>query len=771
VSLDAVNARRASDYAPAMEGQVVTVDGVVSAKPMVYQSFAQLAIQDEYGYGVVLEGPLAQFSTLRPGDRVEARGTVLKRAGLPAVVVTQIQELGHAAPPAPKAVPPADLLSFRYLGVLVETEGRVIDKGENTSGEYLVIGAPKTPLKVLLPSGPGMVSGLDDFEIGDRVRATGIASQYCPLAPYSRSFQVVLPRNDNVVLVRTRWLISPEWFAVLLASLIFALGLWWRRERRMSAQQRMVRTFYALGEEVIGVATPLEIAQRLAAALPEVLGLSGVYLYLYNRAGKTLDRVDPGGEANGFSVALQAAEGALPLGPAAAFRNQALLTIPDVSRSPFFPDGRTGRRPGSLMFVPLFAESEVVGILELYDWKTDHDFKLDERVLTQHLGNQIGIALRLMEEKSVREQLFRSEKLAAVGQLVSGIASELRLPLENISSLAENIARATVAVRRSDFQTISTEAHKASDIVARLVSFMQPEAGEPRRIELNGLVHSLIEFRRREWTTRGFEISEILSPTPVYVLGSQGQLERVVLDLLVQAEHAVSDSLEKRLTVATSVLARRILVEIEYTVSPGKTSWDGVSDAEAGLHADGVSRGVVRSHGGELRLARSTHGSCRFEVELPMAPARAAETEGGVVRAFTCLVVEPDGASREDLVRMLTQRGCRVIPAASGEDAAELTQRMRFDIVFCAVRLPGLNWIELSESIRGGVGGFVLLTEGFDYEMSRGLLNADNHLLSKPIVEAELDELLAAIETRVSTSETRLLVVRPEKKAAGNNLA
>jgi signal transduction histidine kinase/CheY-like chemotaxis protein len=767
VSLERVNERRASDYAPVMDGQAVTVQGLISARPTVYQFFSHLAIQDEDGRGLVLEGPPAQFKGLRAGDLVEAAGTVSKRAGLPVLVVSRVQALVHDVAPAPKRVAARDLHSFRNLGLLVETEGRVVDKGENTSGEYLLIGDVKTPLKILLPSGPGVLASLDRFEIGDSVRATGIASQYCPFAPYSRSFQVVLARDDDVVLLRTRWLISPEWFAVLLASLIFALGLWWLRERRMSAQQKMVRTFYALGEEVIGVGAPLEIAQRLAAALPGALNLSGLHLYLYNRSSKALDRIDSRAEGGVFSVALQAVEGSLPLGPAAAFRNQALLTIPDVSRSPFFPDGRAGRRPGSLMFVPLFAESEVVGILELYDWKIDHDFRLDERVLTQHLGNQIGIALRLMEEKSVREQLFRSEKLAAVGQLVSGIASELRLPLQNISSLAENIAGATVAVRRSDFQAISNEAHKASDIVARLVSFMQPEGGEPKRFELNGMVHSLIEFRRQEWLTRGFEIQEILSPTPVYVLGSQGQIERVLLDLLVQAEHALSDSLEKRLIIATSILARRVLVEIEYTMSPAKASWEGLSDAEVGLHADGVSRGVVRSHGGELRLARSAQGACRFEVELPVAPARVAETEGAV-RAFTCLVVEPDGSSREELVRMLTQRGCRVIPAVSGEDGAELAQRLRFDIVFCAVRLPGLNWIELSEGIPSGVGGFVLLTEGFDYELSRGLLNADNHLLSKPIMEAELDQLLAAIESRVSTNETRLLVVRPDRKVAGN---
>ncbi|HXN48592.1 MAG TPA: response regulator, partial [Bryobacteraceae bacterium] len=438
----------------------------------------------------------------------------------------------------------------------------------------------------------------------------------------------------------------------------------------------------------------------------------------------------------------------------------------NTKTSPFFPDGRPGRTPGSIMFVPMLAEQEVLGVLELYDWKPEHEFKLDERVSTQHLANQIGIALRLTEEKTVREQLFRSEKLAAVGQLISGIATELRAPLDSISSLAEQIVAASVA-RWEDFDTISSEAHKASDIVTRLVSFMQPERGEAKRIELNGLLGSLCDFRRQEWESRGFEVKTILSPTPIQVLGSQGQLERVFLDLLVQAEHALAESVEKRLIVATSTLAQRVLVEIEYTSSGPKGAWSGLASANLAEHVDGVSRGIVRSHGGELRMTRNAQGDCRLEIELPAAPAWAAEA-GGAVRAFTCLVVEPDSTAREELVRMLTGRGCRVIPATSGEAASELVQRLRFDIVFCSVRLPGLNWIEFSEEVRSETGAFVLLTEGFDFELSRGLLSAESHLLTKPVIEPELDQVLGAVESRLVTAESRLLVMRPpSKKTAG----
>ncbi len=570
VSLESVNARRSSDFAPSSEGQVVTVTGVVSTRPMVYQFYSQIAIQDKEGFGLVLEGSTAQFSEIKPGARISARGTVSKRAGLPILLVSRFDVLSQEAAPDPRELEPEDVRAMQHLGVLVSATGRVIDKGENTQGQFLLIGSAKKPLRVVLPG-----RALDRYEIGDRVKATGIASQYCTLPPFNRSFELALAGEDGIALAARRWVISPVWFGVVLAFLGFALALWWIRERRMGAQRKMVREFYSLGEDVIALTSPADILQRLAAVLPRLLNVSGVHLYIHNRTNKMLERVASGSDGAPVSVAAQAAEGSLPLGPAVSFRNQALLTIPNTKSSPFFPDGRPGRTPSSVMFVPLFAEQEALGVLEVYDWKPDHVFSLDERVLSQHLANQIGIALRLNEEKTVREQLFRSEKAAAVGQLISGIASELRAPLETISNLADHIVTAPSATW-DDFNTISLEARKASEIVTRLVGFTAPERGEAKRIELNGLLNNLFEFRHQEWDSRGFEVKAILSPAPIHVLGSQGQLERVFLDLLVQAEHALADSVEKRMIIATSILAQKAIVEIEYTTGAAKAVWDGL---------------------------------------------------------------------------------------------------------------------------------------------------------------------------------------------------
>jgi len=84
----------------------------------------------------------------------------------------------------------------------------------------------------------------------------------------------------------------------------------------------------------------------------------------------------------------------------------------------------------------------------------------------------------------------------------------------------------------------------------------------------------------------------------------------------------------------------------------------------------------------------------------------------------------------------------------SAEEAIEMAQRLRFDITFCSVRLPGMNWVEFFDRIRRLIGAFVLLAEGHDPEVSRAFKGSEGYLLSKPLDEIETQRLLATIEER-----------------------
>src|ERR1700730_72633 len=103
---------------------------------------------------------------------------------------------------------------------------------------------------VSLP-GTGRDSGpqLSGFHVGDRIRVTGIASQYCTLPPYDRYFQILIPSPSSVAVLDRGWVVQPP---VLLASLILASALasvWSFRERRMAALRKQMRLLHSLGEQ------------------------------------------------------------------------------------------------------------------------------------------------------------------------------------------------------------------------------------------------------------------------------------------------------------------------------------------------------------------------------------------------------------------------------------------------------------------------------------------------------------------------------------------
>src|SRR5262249_39115167 len=154
----------------------------------------------------------------------------------------------------------------------------------------------------------------------------------------------------------------------------------------------------------------------------------------------------------------------------------------------------------------------------------------------------------------------------------------------------------------------------------------------------------------------GIRVRDLTSREPLFVLGSQGQLEQVFLNLLVHAEQSLASATQKLITVRTSVLAKRLLVEIAFTAP---------SDArKAGETAGvlGVTRSVIAGHGGEVRLIDKSNADPRFEIELPVlakeraGSAAAAQSNGHPMlfsRRMTALVIEPDDGAQRQILGLL----------------------------------------------------------------------------------------------------------------------
>jgi CheY-like chemotaxis protein len=297
-----------------------------------------------------------------------------------------------------------------------------------------------------------------------------------------------------------------------------------------------------------------------------------------------------------------------------------------------------------------------------------------------------------------------------------------------------------------ELAAIEAEAQRAAAMVSRLVSFAAEQV-EARPVSVTALLHNLIEFREGDRKASGIKVRDLTAQEPLYVLGSQGQLEQVFLNLLVHAEQSLAEAPQKVITVRTSLLAKRLVVEVAYT---GQAASRKPEETAAIL---GVTRSVIASHGGEVRLVEKSHADPRFEVELPLTTARertpfaqppVAPSE--YAHGMTALVIEPDETAQKQLMGLLAARGYRVVPVSNADIGLELAHRIKIDAAFCSLHAPGLNWVELSERMQSRVGGFILLSDGYDMELSSNFEGYNRYVLARPVQEPELDRVLRDLE-------------------------
>ena len=762
ISLEQAASRTGHDLSAAHEGSPVAIRGEVTSAPVWALGTYYLPLRDNTDHGLILRGDRDAFSDLEPGDWIEARGTIQARGGLPLLVPAAITKIRHEPAPDPKDLSVADLSGLRYLGLMVRTTATVAAIGENLGGKSLEITDHGATMSVFLPrkaaaAGPQLAR----LRLGDRVRLTGLATQYSLEPPHDRDFQIMLADPAGVEILQGRWIIPPYLLAALAGAISVLVLMWWARERRLGINRRSMRAFHALSEEIVSAESPAEIAEKLCSVLPAITQATGVKLYLYNQRTQSLECVPTHADPDPMAVAIESPPDGLAGAAVVCFRNRMLLNVPDVRRSPFIKGEMKYALPRSAMFAPLFAQNEILGVLEVGNARRLGYFTVEEQAAAQHLANQVAAALKLQMQQTVREQLFRSEKLAATGQLISGVASELRAPLDRILQLATSLgAYAGRPIPEQALRQLAGESQRAAEIVSRLVSFARQEDSAAQNVDVHAMIASLIEFREPEWNTLGLRVQNRLLPEPALVLGAQGQLEQVFLNLLVHAEQCASEAPGKTIAIGSSLIGQRVTVEVSFSTTlearPARLPEEGPS-LEIGTLGLGVCQGIVHSHGGEMRF-HDRSGTARFEVELPLAEPEETPAPGDARKAgtsLTLLLVDPDQGAQRQLLASLSARGHRIVPVVA-EEAADVAQRMRFDAVLWAMHPSGPRWSESQERIRSRVPFFVLVSDGYDAELARSLEASGGFLLARPIQDADLEWVLKQIESRVpSTTDAR----------------
>ncbi len=529
--------------------------------------------------------------------------------------------------------------------------------------------------------------------------------------------------------------------------------LWWIRERRMSRQRQRTRALYALSGEVNAAASVEEMLRLLLGKLPGISEASAARLYLYNAASGNLEQVTSPLDPEPAVIPVHAAAGPITTACALCFRNRAPFTIRDARRSPFQSAGDP-EKPRSVLCVPMLAGEDLLGVLEIDYPYAGRRFSLDEKAAAQQLANQIATSQKLLIQQSLREQLFRNEKVAAAGELIAGMTAQIEAPLESIARRARRLENRQHPAD-PEVVAMAQEAETTSGLVRQLVELAGPGRTSTSVVDLNLLLAGIIEDRQQDWRARGLRVDRVLSLDRLSVQAVPGQLEYAVSQVLSLAGECAAGNAEKIMTIGSHVLPKRACVEIACAADARESDpKTGAQDA-AVLESAGfrVARGILESHGGQLRWTGAP--LARFDLDLPLAdtarPAPAVEVKRPlqVVSTMTALVVEPDDAARKRLVALLSEYGHRVVPVSNVEEAADLVRRLSFPLVLCSAQLPGSRWVDFFESVRHRVGSFVLTIEGHEPDLEQALQGSHVLVLGKPVEPRQLDQVLDSVSQRM----------------------
>ena len=564
-----------------------------------------------------------------------------------------------------------------------------------------------------------------------------------------------------------------------------------RRAERLATLNTLNRTLTTTTE-------PTQVARQILAALEILIPGSVARLWMWDPSQPEVLRL-------AASAGLRDPEAAqkLAVRPTEGMVGLTLTTRQTVASSDLVADPRFIHKPWaeaeglrSSVTLPLIFGDQVHGVLAV-STRTRHEFDGEEIGLLWSFAAQAAVALenaRLFAElkrayeglSRAQDELIRSEKLRALGQMAAGIAHDLNNILAAILGQTDLLRlRASGLPVHEALNTLELAATDAAEVVRRLQEFSRQQASQPLApVDLAATVREVLEITRPRWEDdpqqRGVVIEARLALADLPpVLGHAHEIREALTNLILNAvdamphggtltiaarEQAAPGSQEPANSPTRQSNARDAALDgraVELTITDtgvGMTTevcrrifdpfftTKGVAGTGLGLS---VVYGIMQRHGGGIDVAsrpgQGTAFTLRFRVAAGAVEAPTRATEGRALRPRRILLIDDDPTVRRTMADLLQEVGHTVVVAEGGAEGLAHLGQNRVDLVITDLGMPGMTGWEVARAVKLVTSHppVVLLT-GWGEHPARHSEHAGlvDRILGKPV---RLDELLTTI--------------------------
>ena len=258
--------------------------------------------------------------------------------------------------------------------------------------------------------------------------------------------------------------------------------------------------------------------------------------------------------------------------------------------------------------------------------------RLRTAVLKDASGGPTGFVVIIedaTERKKMEDQLRHSQLLASLGEMTAGIAHEVNNPLQSVLLYSDLLMAENIPTQsKNDLKVLRNEAKRAAHIMTDLLTYSRRAASQERRIDLHRVIGRVLSMRRYAQTVQNVTVTANLMDGSLPVRGDASQLTQVFMNLIVNAEEALTESENKTIVVTSAVYGEWVKVSItdsgigipaenlNQVFYPFFTTKHEVKGTGLGLS---TCYGIVTDHGGLVYATNNQMGGATFTVELPLA--------------------------------------------------------------------------------------------------------------------------------------------------------